>query len=119
MDNQPRDYTQKHNTKTCTFCNLERNATKIEHIEHAIENNYYIGFDYVGKDMSVKFGKRVKPLEVRGHLLIGVDMDKNLMRNYILDGIQGGEAVGTCLNIKHLEYAHWQKSMVVDNDIPF
>lgn len=115
----PKDYTQKHNVVTCTFCNLERNATKIEHIQHAIDNNLFVGFDYVGKDMSVKFGKRVRPIEVQGHILIGTDMDKNELRNYILDGIQGGEALGTCLNLKQLEYANWQRDMSIDNDLPF
>lgn len=122
----PQDYSKKHNVETCAFCNLERNATKIEHIDHAISNNLFIGFDYVGKDMSVKFGKRVKPIEVRGHVLVGIDMDKDSLRNYILDGIQGGEAVGTCLNKKDVGYAlnmldfgDWQSERTIDNDLPF
>lgn len=117
---------QQHNPATCTFCNRERNATKIEHIQHAIDNNLFIKFDYVAKDLSIKFNKLVKPLEIHDTMLAGTDMEKRLFRQYLLDGIQGGEAVGSCLDKGAVEYAlntnafkDWQKPATIDNDLPF
>ena len=122
----PKDFTQKHNPETCVYCSSERNKEKITMIELAIKNNHFIKFDYVAKDLSIKFGKLVKPLEIHDHMLAGTDMEKGQFRQYILDGIQGGEPIGTCLDKNDVEYAlnanafkDWQTSDAIDNDLPF
>lgn len=122
----PKDFTQKHNPATCLYCSAERNKEKIAMIELAIKNNHFIKFDYVARDLSIKFGKLVKPIEIREHTLAGTDMEKGLFRQYLLDGIQGGEAVGSCLDKNAVEYAlnanafkDWQKPTTIDNDLPF
>lgn len=62
---------------------------KIKFINQVINHELELHFDYVAKDMSVKFGKHVLPKEVKEKYLYAEDLnDGNKIKCYLLDGIQ-------------------------------
>ncbi len=74
----------------------------IKVIQEAIDKRQIIKFDYVSADMAVSFNRLVDPKEIKGPYLYGTDMNKNLLRRFLIDGIQKLQIVASKLNDQKL-----------------
>lgn len=62
---------------------------KINDLKQAILFQREITFDYVSKDLSIKFGRRIMPREIKDNLVYGYDLDDDRkLKRFLIDGIQ-------------------------------
>ena len=70
------------------------NHEKEKILKQAILFQRDVKFDYVTKMFEIKFGRRIKPLEVKDKWFYGNDLeDKNNLKRFLVDGIQKLEIV--------------------------
>lgn len=62
------------------------NEEKAKLLNQAILFQREVSFDYISADMSVKFGRRMKPIEVKGKWVYGHDDGK--LKRFLIDGLQ-------------------------------
>lgn len=61
----------------------------IKDLKQAILFQREITFDYVSKNLSIKFGRRIKPVEIKDNVVYGTDSDDdNKLKRFLIDGIQ-------------------------------
>lgn len=62
---------------------------KIGTLKQAILFQREITFDYVSKNLSVKFDRRIMPREIKENIIYGYDLDDdNKLKRFLIDGIQ-------------------------------
>jgi hypothetical protein len=62
---------------------------KIGLLKQAILFQREVTFDYVSKNLSVKFGRHILPGEIKDNVVSGIDLeDDNKLKRFLIDGIQ-------------------------------
>lgn len=70
------------------------NQEKEKMIKEAILFQRNISFDYVSRDLSIDFGRHIKPFEVKDKWVYGNDLDdKDKLKRFLIDGIQKLEII--------------------------